>query len=700
MNFRGYFGFLFDSRGKNDPYLIVMAYFWAVWLTHGLLRFFHLVRNDAYGFPIVAKLDWYIFHAIAIDFLWILLLTFPLLAAGLVWGKRGWVTWLFWMYVVLHSLVLLGTVVNHETYRFLGGHLNFNLLGTFGNKTSINEVFNYVAQDQTWRYFPYVLFYSSIPCSLIFFWLISKWFTSRMKTSMAVFLMGILCWAYPNIWGGGFREKKLAPLVSLIMENILKEKPRPYSESEIGGLVERYQELWTEEQGDSGWIFISDSLPYQRTSLFNFCSNSEDRQVTRCLEDRDKDGFAAAHDCDDDHSDIYPGAEDRVSNGLDEDCSGADSLPWNFVLVFLESHRAVNAGYLKPYGSVADGTPVLDSLAPNAHIWTRFNVSGIPTVQALVSTHLSILPHPNYYIATAFPMLKQKAFTVILEEHGYRTHFFSSADPSWDNQTPWLRQWYQGYSYHRSREHDADMFRHMSEWMKDSLNDQRPFFMTAITKTNHYPFNTVKGMAPHGKEDGLPDRMIKTMTYTEKALGALINSLKGETWFSRTLFIIMADHGFSLGAHNNANIGWGLYSEHTWIPFLILGDHPLLGPPDVHTYPADQADIGPTVLELAGIRAENHFTGHNLLRPGADSLNRSVTIRQEQGLVEAGSFRVHASLGIEPRRQGKEMFNGVNDRKELFNILEQYPVLFDSLSADLRVYSALNTFLLENNLIW
>ena len=71
---------------SKDAYLIAQAYFWAVVTTHFILRLFHLGRNDAYGFPLVSKLDWYIFHALAIDYLWIWPATLPLLITGLFGG--------------------------------------------------------------------------------------------------------------------------------------------------------------------------------------------------------------------------------------------------------------------------------------------------------------------------------------------------------------------------------------------------------------------------------------------------------------------------------------------------------------------------------------------------------------------------------------------------------------------------------------
>ncbi|HKP95695.1 MAG TPA: sulfatase-like hydrolase/transferase, partial [Fibrobacteria bacterium] len=511
------------------------------------------------------------------------------------------------------------------------------------------------------------------------------------------------------IWTGGFRMLKLRPFTATVVEGLNRKRglaPARIPLAELGG---RFRSQWQLEQGDSAYVFPDTAYPFYKVPAEALCASSgrDAALPARCRVDGDGDGFLPGADCDDGDPRSHPGARDLPGNGVDEDCDGLDAAPWNFVIILLESHRAMNTGYLKPFGSLPGHagptpTPVMDSLAMGrAHAWTRFSCSGIPTINALMSTHLSILQHPTRYIANDFTTLRHRSFTEELGRHGYRTHFFSAADPSWDGQVPWLRRWYQGISYDRMRETDDAMFRDMAAWMRDSLRSGRPFLVTAMTKTNHYPFNAEPGVRKTPPDASLQEKMLATMEYTDASLGRFLESLRKEPWFANTVFVILADHGFPLSEHGSSTIGYGLYTESMWIPFVVAGAHPKLGPPALHDYPASQLDIGPTILDLAGIRAPNHFLGHSLARPATGLNSVSYLVRAEQGTLEHGNYRLHGPLGAVPREQGDEVFDVVGDRLEKRNLYASSGrAAYDSLMPFLRAMGTLNTYAVEADILW
>jgi hypothetical protein len=700
------------GKGLNPA----LAWVIAVWLTHAVLRAFLLLRSDAYGFSFVGKPDWYLPHAWCIDWLWILGWSSPALLAallGALWGRAWLSRAATGILIIFHVILLPFTVLDHETLRFLGMHLDLSLLGTYGNAAATREVLKFVASDLSLRYLPYLLFFGCVPLAFALFRAIRRFRWARSealgRAPWVMALFAVAAYVFLNyVWTGGFRMLKLKPFIATLVEGIENERgkaPAPVPMARLGSVI---QKQWLAEQGDSAYVFPDTAYPFYKLPLSEACAQGL-AAAERCARDADGDGYPAGRDCDDADPRSHEGARDAPGDGVDEDCDSMDASPPNFVIILMESHRGVNAGHLRPFGALAglpdsvDPTPVLDSLARAGHAWTRFACSGLPTINALMSVHLSIVQHPTRYIASDFTTLRHRSFTDELSRHGYLTRFFSAADPSWDGQVPWLRQWYQGFRYDRGREADADMFQDMAHWMRDSLPKDRPFLLTAITKTNHYPFNPEPGVPPTAAGAGLAERMRATMRYTDASVGRFLDSIRVQPWFANTVVILLADHGFPLSEHGSSTIGYGLYAESMWIPFVIAGKHPRLGPGAWHDYPASQLDIGPTVLDLAGIRAPNHFLGHSLARPATGLASISYLVRGEQGELESGAFRIHAPLGDRPREQGTEVFNTIGDRLEKHNLYPQdaaAKAAYDSLSPLLRAIGTLNTYLVEANRLW
>jgi arylsulfatase A-like enzyme len=244
------------------------------------------------------------------------------------------------------------------------------------------------------------------------------------------------------------------------------------------------------------------------------------------------------------------------------------------------------------------------------------------------------------------------------------------------------------------------MFRHMAGWMRDSLRRDRPFLVTAMTKTSHYPFNPVPGVRKLPSSASMTERLSATMAYTDSCVRVFLDSLRKEPWFDHTVFIILGDHGFPLAEHGSSNIGFGLYTENVWLPLVFAGAHPKLGPPRKHDDLAAQVDLGPTILDLAGIREPNAFMGHSLLSPSRPENQFSICYHEEQVMVEHGAFRWHGAWGPTPREQGEEMFDILQDRLERHNLLETRRALRDSMFSLSSFLSRLHRHIVEKNRLW
>lgn len=644
--------------GPAGPWLNrAFALLLAVWTTHALLRMAVLFRKDGFGLPLVGKADWYIFHALFLDLHWIFLGSLPLLLAlaGAARYAGRLCKPIFALLAVAHGAILILTVVDHETLRFMGMHFDPGMMRTYGNSAATRDVMKFVLSDASIPGLPYVLLAGCAPLAWLLYRLYSraKWARAeewRLKPVFWITVGGLIGYIYVyHIWTGGNRLRLLRPVVQTAYLSVWRPQVAPLPADSLTRLTEDYRRYWLASSNDTDWVFPRPDYPFYR----------EPR------------GPQPAH----------------------------AGKPWNIVLILMETQRAVNVGHLQPYGARHSSSPYLDQLAAQGTFWTRMVATGIPTINSWMSLHLSVPQHPTRYLASEFTWLSNESFVQILGRNGYTTRYFSTSDPSWDNKTPWLRQWYQGFDYDRDREFDAGMFGHLGKWMRDSLSRDKPFFITAMTKTNHYPFNPVPGVRPTAPGAPLLERLDATMRYADSGLKSFLEGVRGQPWFDHTVFVVMADHGFPLGEHGSSQIGYGLYTESVWMPLVMIGKHPKLGAGGPRLGPASGLDLAPTFLDLAGIRAPNSFMGHSLLQ-GPNPNRLTFSIRSEQAMVERGDYRWHGAWGNTPRQQGEELFNLIEDRGEFRDLMPALPGMRDSLAVFIRHLTRLHVDVLERDALW
>lgn len=602
----------------------------AFWFTHILLRVMLLFRSNPYGFPFVSKPDWFIFHAVCIDFMWICnaLVVFMVLSGIAAKFNKTKVTTI--AYTVFHSVILLFTLLDNEVMRFLGGHLSFGLMDTYKDTSSIAMFYDYVANDLSVPYLQFVVLVLMLPLTYGLYKLLYKHYRTpdglRMKKSviaMVIFYIASYLFVY-FIWTGNARMAKLCPVVSLVYNDLfVTKKVAGLTEKELATYRTSYQNLWQRVEGDSLWKFSDDKeghgLPLYRV----------------------------------------PTAELQNSEKL----AAQREMKPNFILVLMESHRGLNTGYMNPQIQPSP-TPFLDSLAANSHVWMRMHTSGVPTTGGVLSTHLGIPHHSRLAQATDLAHVTLPSFVSVLTENGYSTHYMSAADPAWDNLGVWMAKWYTAEHYNREREDDSTFMDHAAEFVRDTLSKAgKPFLATLMTRSNHYPFNFAAGMTDEEKARPLQERINVTMNYADRQLARFIRAIQNEDWYKNTYVIIMADHGFPLGENGVSTMNGGGFSNISWIPFFIHGKG-LDATRDTTT--AAQIDIAPTILELAGYAVPNIFMGHNLLRDTETILNAdSTSVKKERAGLSLGAYSGYSALGLDNYRVVSKTAS--NDEVYLFN---------------------------------
>jgi phosphoglycerol transferase MdoB-like AlkP superfamily enzyme len=621
-------GFLKKVAASVAPFQKLVLISLAAWLTHIILRVLLLFRSNPYGFPFVSKPDWFIFHAVCIDFMWIVnaLVVFLILGgivyritAGKATLKAVVVKITTVLYAVFHTAILLLTLLDNETQRFLGGHLTFGLVDTYKDTSSIIVFYDYVANDLSVPYLQFVVLALMLPLTYGVYRLLCKWYrpsdgfyVKKSVIAMIIFYIASYLFVY-FIWTGNARMTKLRPVVSLIYNDLfVAKKIVGLTDAELGNYRTAYQNLWQKIEGDSDWTF-TDSDAGNHLPLY--------REPTQTLLQSEK-------------------------------LKAQREMQPNFILVLMESQRGWNTGYMNPQIQPSP-TPFMDSLAAHSHVWMRMHTSGVPTTGGVLSTHIGIPHHSRLAQATDLAHITLPSFVQVLTENGYSTHYMSAADPAWDNLGVWMSKWYTAEHYNREREDDSTFIDHAIEYVRDTLSKEgKPFLATLMTRSNHYPFNFAAGMTDEQKNRPLQERINVTMNYADRQIARFFHSIENEEWYKNTYVIIMADHGFPLGENGVSTMNGGGFSNVSWIPFFIHGK----GLDAVRdTTPAAQIDIAPTVLELAGFAVPNIFMGHNLLRGNVTKIDSvandsAAAAPQKIAGLSLGAYSGYAAIGIDGYR--------------------------------------------------
>jgi arylsulfatase A-like enzyme len=650
----------------------LLALMIAGWIAHAILRFAQLARPAPYGSPFVEKFEWYFFHALAYDWLWSLPFILPFLAyyglrtrpsgpASAPWpGGRGWrlALGLQMAYIAVSSADL-------EVMRFLSLHLSVGYMRTYLGPAAVADLPAMLAGDAGGVGLPVLLTFGA---PVLVLWLAGRIGRRWVKRETPLWrIVGpclvALVLGYGllfHFWKGTFRLAKLRPVpATLLMDLTQSQGDRALDPRALGLARDQVRSLWSGGRDD--WAFPLESYPIYREPLITMCQRPD--APPRCGLDQDGDGHEARVDCRDDLPGVHPGATEVPSNGLDDDCDGKEEAPWNVVLILLESHRALDTGHLGPHGATGAYTPTLDAMAarPDARVFTRHQVNGLPTIESFFTAHCSMTSKGAGIAATENTSVRLKCLPDFLRERGFKTRFFTASAPDWDNQTYWLSRWYDGYDFDRDRQTDLSMFTHMGTWMVENLSADEPFFVGAITKTNHFPFNPVHDMTEAERAE-TPRKIGATMAYTERALGAFFEQIEDAPWRERTLFILTADHGFNWGERGYYRLMDPLVRPSTWVPLVIVGDHPeLMALPTINDRLSSHVDLAPTILDLLGIHAPNHFMGHSLVDPRSREDAYVFASHGGEMAWEQGDRRALLSPPGRSREDGDQLFDTVAD---------------------------------------
>ena len=320
--------------------------------------------------------------------------------------------------------------------------------------------------------------------------------------------------------------------------------------------------------------------------------------------------------------------------------------PPNVIVIIMESFAASKIGCLKseyPY----DMTPNFDSLAKQGTLFTNFYSAGSHTCSGLFNT---LYGYPHLFGKIFMKQVGGHNYfhglPSILRNHGYRTIFFTTQDPHFDNMQGFLMshgmmEVYSVFDYDQKQVlswlgvPDHVMFDYAYGKLRDQAATGEPFMATMLTGSNHGPW-----YVPNVPYDPLPDSIDRSeefnaLKYSDWALGRMINRLLHDPLFSNTLIVITADNGFKY------NVTTDLDLSLLEIPLLMIDTDHADQPGVRNNRLGCQLDILPTVMGRVGLDYDNYSFGVDLLDTTAAVHDFVFATRwYEVGFIQDGYYTI------------------------------------------------------------
>jgi phosphoglycerol transferase MdoB-like AlkP superfamily enzyme len=283
--------------------------------------------------------------------------------------------------------------------------------------------------------------------------------------------------------------------------------------------------------------------------------------------------------------------------------------PYNLVIILEES---LGAEYVGSLGGLPL-TPNLDALSAQGLFLTNLYATGTRTVRGIEATVAGMLPTAASSVVK-LGLAQRDFFTIaeLLRRRGYATEFLYGGASNFDNMASFFR----GNGFERLFEEgsfpadafrgvwgvsDEDLFRQANATFAAHGDD--PFFALMLSTSNHDPWEFPSNRIALYEHP--PQTRNNAIRYADFALGEFFRLARQQDYFSRTVFLVVADHDTRVFGADLVPI------RRFHIPGLILG--PGVEARRLDTV-ASQVDLVPTLLDVIGLDCEHPVVGHDLLR--------------------------------------------------------------------------------------
>ena len=331
-------------------------------------------------------------------------------------------------------------------------------------------------------------------------------------------------------------------------------------------------------------------------------------------------------------------------DSLQRSVAGDPARPRLNVVIFLE--ESFGSEFWGCLGRSNSLTPEMDRLAAEGLLFTNIYASGNRTVRGFEGVLSSFPPLPGDSIVKRDRSQNVETIARVLKRDGYDTVFLYGGRGVFDGMRAFALN--NGYDRFVEQKHfahptfttiwgvcDEDIFQRSLEEFRTLSAAGKPFCGTILSVSNHKPYSYPPGRIPENPAQRLRNHAVK---YSDYALGQFFQAVKKESFYTNTIFVVVADHGARVYGSQSIPI-------HSYeIPLLIVGPAVVKEPRQVPQLGCS-LDVAPTVLGLLGRPYETLFFGRNLLNsPPEDGRvllnhNRDVGLFRQDHLVVLGINR-------------------------------------------------------------
>ena len=312
----------------------------------------------------------------------------------------------------------------------------------------------------------------------------------------------------------------------------------------------------------------------------------------------------------------------------------------NVLFVTIDTLRADRLGC---YGHAAAVTPALDALATRG---VRF-ATAIAHVPLTGPSHASLLtgrtPLGHGFRDNGGYVLPPQVKTAAEDfgQAGYRTAAFVSGFPL-DRRFGFDRG-FETYDDHLPKGNDRRRTPYV-ERLADATTDAvirwlgpppaagaSPFFLWVHYYDPHAPYEPPGALAERFRASPYDGEI----AFVDAQLARLLAALQEKGELARTLVLVTADHGESLGEHGEGTHGLFVYDATLKVPWIMAG--PGLAAGRVATTVARGIDVLPTLLDYCGIATPSGVEGRSL-RPAAEGREMSDAPAYAESLYAEREF--------------------------------------------------------------